>query len=181
MAPRELIQKIHNIKLIVSDVDGILTDGSIIISSNGDEMKKFHVEDGMGVALASFANLPIAFLSGRYSEATTIRARELKIKYCYQGQLNKVVGLQQLCENYNVDYEEVCYIGDGLIDIPPMEKCGLAVTVPNAQTLTKEIADHITTKSGGTGVLSELIEWILTHQDRFEESLEKMRKEVYRK
>ena len=70
---------------------------------------------------------------------------------------------------------------DGLIDIPPMEKCGLAVTVPNAQTLTKEIADHITTKSGGTGVLSELIEWILTHQDRFEESLEKMRKEVYRK
>ena len=62
-----------------------------------------------------------------------------------------------------------------------MEKCGLAVTVPNAQTLTKEIADYITTKSGGTGVLSELIEWILTHQDRFEESLEKMRKEVYQK
>ena len=92
MEDSNLTEKIQQIKLIITDVDGVLTDGRITISSDNSESKKFYVEDGMGVALARLAGIPIAFLSGRYSEATTIRARELQIKYCYQGQLNKTLG-----------------------------------------------------------------------------------------
>lgn len=179
MADSDLTEKIQQIKLIITDVDGVLTDGSITISSDNSESKKFHVEDGMGVALARLAGIPIAFLSGRYSEATTIRARELRIKYCYQGQLNKTLGLIEICKNYQVNCNEVCYIGDGLVDIPPMEKVGLAITVPNAHQLVKKAADHITTNSGGTGALAEVVEWILTQQEKYDETLNKMKKEVY--
>ncbi len=179
MAVNNLTEKIHQIKLIITDVDGVLTDGTIIISNNGTEMKKFHVEDGMGVALARLAEIQIAFLSGRHSEATTIRAKELQIEYCYQGQLNKTTGFLEICSNYQTDPEEVCYIGDGLVDIPPMEIAGLAVAVPNAHSLTKKTADHVTENSGGTGVLAEVVEWILTGQGRYDKALNTMKNEVY--
>ena len=93
---------IQNIKLIISDVDGILTNGKIYIDNNNNESKGFHVDDGAGVALARLANIPIAFLSGRYSESTTIRARELKIKYCYQGQLDKITGFNEIISKYDL-------------------------------------------------------------------------------
>ena len=175
-----LIQKLKKIKLIISDVDGVLTDGSIYIGSNGEEMKKFSVEDGAGVALARASGLIIALLSGRFSSATDIRAKELKIEDIYNGMLNKIPAYEELKRKYNLEDSEIVYIGDGLIDIPVMEKVEISVTVPHAHPLVKETAIHVTNTSGGQGVLREVVEWILHAQDRHAQVLEDMRKNIYK-
>ena len=127
-----LKQKLKNIKLIISDVDGVLTDGSIYIGANSEEMKRFSVEDGAGVALAKVAGLKIALLSGRYSPATEIRGKELKIEDIYNGMLNKIPAYEELKQKYNLEDSEIAYIGDGLIDLPVMEKSGVPISVRNA-------------------------------------------------
>jgi len=177
----ELINKIKRIKLIISDVDGVLTDGSIFISGDGTEMKQFSVEDAAGCALSKHADLPIAFISGRYSEATTIRLKEMKIPHVYQGDLNKTPPFEELLEIYQVDLFEVAYIGDGLVDLPVMERCGLKVAPSNSHFLVLKIADYVTQKSGGEGALREMIEWILHGQKLYYPALEKMRDQVYLK
>ena len=171
--------KLNQIKLIISDVDGILTDGSMFIG-DGIELKQFTVEDGAGAAFSRLAGIPIALISGRYSKATEIRANEMKIEHCYQGSLDKLTPFSEICEFYKVSAHEVAYIGDGLIDIPVMEKVEISVTVPHAHPLVKEVAVHETKLSGGQGVLREVVEWILNAQGRHKEVLEKMRKNIYK-
>ena len=170
---------INNIKLIITDVDGVLTNGKIYLDNNNNESKGFHVNDGAGVALARLADIPIAFLSGRYSESTTIRARELKIKYCFQGKLDKISGFNEISDKYNVNAKEVCYIGDGLIDLPPMDIAGFSISVPNAHPLVKKHSNYTTTCSGGNGVLLEVVELILKHQNKLNYIFEKMSKDRY--
>ena len=170
---------IKNIKLIITDVDGVLTNGKIYIDNNNNESKGFHVDDGTGVALARLANIPIAFLSGRYSESTTIRARELKIQYCYQGQLDKIFGFKEIIKKYNTNPNEVCYIGDGLIDLPPMDIAGFSIAVPNAHPTVKKQSNYTTLRSGGEGVLLEVVELILKHQKKLNTIVSKMTKEKY--
>ena len=170
---------IKNIKLIITDVDGVLTNGKIYIDNNNNESKGFHVDDGAGVALARLAGIPIAFLSGRYSESTTIRARELKIKYCYQGKLDKITGFNEIIDKYNVKPNEVCYIGDGLIDLPPMDIAGFTISVPNAHPMVKKQSNYTTSCSGGNGVLLEVIELILKHQNKLNIIFDKMIKDNY--
>ena len=173
-----LIQKLKKIKLIISDVDGVLTDGSIYIGSNGEEMKKFSVEDGTGVALARASGLIIALLSGRFSSATDIRAKELKIEDIYNGMLNKIPAYEELKRKYNLEDSEIVYIGDGLIDIPVMEKAGIPVSVKNAHLTAKETAVYVTDKSGGNGALQETIELVLKAQNQYDDAINKMREKV---
>ena len=174
-----LNHKLKHIKLIVSDVDGILTDGTIFIGE-GVELKQFTVEDGAGAALARLAGIPVALISGRFSKATEIRAKEMKIEKCYQGSLDKLNPFNEICNHYNVSPFEVAYIGDGLIDIPVMEQVEVSITVPNAHPLVKEFATHETKRSGGEGVLLEAVEWILYAQNRHDDVIDKMRKEIYK-
>lgn len=162
-------------KALFLDVDGILTDGSIYIGSDNLEMKRFTVEDGAGTALAQQAQLPLALISGRHSEATTSRARQLQIEDVYQGYLNKLEPFELLLDKYNLKASEVAYVGDGLIDLPVLEQVGVPVTVPGAHPLVKQIAVYVTRCSGGQGVLREVVEWILTYQDRFEEVVADLR------
>ncbi len=176
----ELTSKLKNIKLIISDVDGILTDGTVFIGSDGTEFKQYTVEDGAGAAFSRLAGIPIALISGRYSKSTEIRASEMKIEKCYQGSLDKLTPFAEICEHYQVTPEEVVYIGDGLIDIPVMEKVAVSVSVPHAHFMVKELADHITQVSGGEGVLREVVEWILMAQGRHMDVLEKMKKTIYK-
>ena len=126
-------------KIIVTDVDGVLTDGKIYIDNHKNEIKNFHVDDGAGAALARLANIPVAFLSGRYSESTSIRAKELKILFSIQGVLDKITAYKEIISYYKLKKENVCYIGDGLIDIPPIIESGLSITVPNAHSKIKNI------------------------------------------
>ena len=167
------------IKLLISDVDGVLTDGKILISSNGSESKFFNVEDGTGAALAYYADLPIALISGRFSECTSIRANELNIKHCFQNTLNKTEKLHELMNIYSAEYEEIAYIGDSLVDIPVMKLVALPIAVPNAQDLNKKHSVYITEKSGGEGVLLEVVEKILMFQNRYKEVLDIMEKDKF--
>jgi len=171
-------KKLSQIKIVVSDVDGILTDGTISVSKN-QEFKTFHVEDALGTSLLKLADIPISFISARVSEATTARLDELKIKHYFQGYINKVSALDKIIEIYNLDYQDVLYIGDGFVDIPVMEKVGFSISVPNAHLEVKEYADFITKKSGGEGVLVEIAQYLLKSKGVYERVFEKMRNEIY--
>ena len=180
MKSNDLKSKIEEISLIISDVDGVLTDGSIFVGEDGSEFKKFSVEDGAGVAFARYAKIDVALISGRYSGATEVRASELKIKHCFQGKLNKLEAYYELCSIYNISSNNIAYIGDGLIDLPVMEKSAISFAPPNSHFLVKEAADIITVKSGGSGVLREVVEYILNEKGVYNTVLENIRKEVYK-
>ena len=172
------LKKLSQIKIVISDVDGILTDGTISVSKN-QEFKTFHVEDALGTSLLKLADIPVSFISARVSEATTARLDELKIKHYFQGYINKVSALDKIIEIYNLDYQDVLYIGDGFVDIPVMEKVGFSISVPNAHLEVKEYADFITKKSGGEGVLVEIAQYLLKSKGIYERVFEKMRNELY--
>ena len=110
--------KTNQVKLIVLDVDGVLTDGKIMIDSRGVEIKAFSVKDGMGICLAKFYGIKFAIISGRFSEAVDIRAKELQIDFLYQGVMDKNAKLEELLERLKIDYRNVCIIGDDLNDLP---------------------------------------------------------------
>ena len=181
MIDKNLQNAIKEIKLLVSDVDGVLTDGRILISADGMESKFFNVEDGTAAALARYADIPIALISGRYSKSTEIRSKELQIEYCFQETLDKKSVLDKLTQIYNVEYHQIAYIGDSLVDLPLLEIVGFPISVSNAHIKTKKIASYITSKLGGEGVLLEVVELILEYQNRYDSILEKMRKSEFEK
>jgi 3-deoxy-D-manno-octulosonate 8-phosphate phosphatase (KDO 8-P phosphatase) len=160
----------EKIKMIISDVDGVWTDGSIFLNGSGEEFKKFSVLDSAGIAVARMAGLKIVIISGRYSKATEARANELKIEDVYNGTLNKLIPYNELKEKYNLKDEE--------IDIPVMERVGAPIAVSNAYPLVKEIAVYITETAGGEGAFREAVDWVLKGQGRYEAVLTKLRAHV---
>lgn len=175
---RELKEKVDRIKLLISDVDGVLTDGAIYKSGN-DEFKKFNVTDGSGVAMARAAQLKIALISGRYSEATKVRAKELRIEDVYNGTLDKIEPYIELKQKYDLTDDEIAYIGDDIIDLPVMYKVGVPIAVNNAIDLVKETAIYTTSKNGGDGAFREAIDWILTTQGRYDETLQIVKEKIF--
>jgi 3-deoxy-D-manno-octulosonate 8-phosphate phosphatase (KDO 8-P phosphatase) len=168
---KSIKDKVSLVKLIISDVDGVLTDGAVYKSDNGNEYKKFNVTDGSGVAVARAVNLKIALISGRYSKTTELRAKELRIKNVYNGTLDKIEPYFKLKKKYKLSDDEIAYIGDDIIDLPVMNKVGVPIAVNNAVDLVKNIALYITNKNGGNGAFREAIDWILNTQGKYEEAL----------
>ena len=164
--------------MIISDVDGVLTDGTIYKGTDGQEFKKFTVHDGVGVAMARAANLKIALISGRYSSATEYRATELKINDVYNGGLNKIPAYEELKRKYSLNNSQIAYLGDDLIDIPVMKKVALPIAVANASKLVKNISQYITEVSGGHGALRDAVEWIIDKKGITTEVLEVMQKKI---
>ncbi|SDC09257.1 MULTISPECIES: KdsC family phosphatase [unclassified Candidatus Frackibacter] len=156
--------KAQNIKLFISDVDGVLTDGRIILGSDGQEFKSFNVQDGKGIKLAQEAGIEVAIITGRESEAVTQRAKELAIEEVHQGIDDKVAIFKEVLAKYNLTTEEVAYIGDDLNDLLFLKEVGLALTVANGVAEVKEVADYITDKHGGQGAVREALELILKLQ-----------------
>ena len=169
---------INKVKMVISDVDGVWTDGAIYKGKNGIELKRFCVTDGAGVALLREAGLELALISGRHSDATAERAKELKIKNVYNGTLNKIPPYNALKEKFNLTDDEIAYIGDDMIDIPVMELVGVPIATENASNTCKAVAVHITEKSGGYGAFREAVEWILTEQGRLANVFDSLRKKV---
>ena len=159
---------INKIKMIISDIDGVWTDGSIYVGNKDSEIKKFNVNDGAGVALLRQSGMKLALISGRESNATALRASELKIQDLYNGTLNKIIPYEELKSKYDLDDSEIAYIGDDLIDIPVMQKVAVPIATQNASDSCKAVAVHITNKSGGEGAFREAVEWILSKQGRLE-------------
>jgi 3-deoxy-D-manno-octulosonate 8-phosphate phosphatase (KDO 8-P phosphatase) len=164
---------------VLSDVDGVLTNGSLYIGSDGTEYKQFHVEDHSGIALLKFADISVGLLSARFSESTSIRAKEMGIITCIQGALNKAKELKEICGSNNISEKNIAYIGDGMIDIPVMERVGLSIAVNNADDFVKSKSDLVTLKDGGEGVLKEVAKFILIGQNKYDLAFSKMRNRVY--
>jgi len=161
------------IQLLVVDVDGVLTDGSLIFNADGSESKTFHALDGQGIRLWRRAGLKVAFLSGRASEPTGHRAAWLGVDYCLQDCHNKLPVLEQLLEQSALSPDKVAYIGDDLPDLPAMKYVGFGVAVANAVDEVKQSADFITTRAGGSGAVREVIEYILKSSGKWQQLMER--------
>jgi 3-deoxy-D-manno-octulosonate 8-phosphate phosphatase (KDO 8-P phosphatase) len=160
------------IKLIVLDVDGVLTDGRLYIGSDAVEYKAFHTQDGMGISLARQAGIKTAIITGRKSKAVLKRAEELKIDFIYEGIMDKLTVLQDLIDQIGIGFEDVCYMGDDLNDIPILIEVGFPCAPHNAIEFVKEKAKLVTKASGGNGAVREMIDFLLKQQYSDEDLLQ---------
>lgn len=161
------------IQLLALDVDGVLTDGTIVVNGTGSESKFFNVQDGHGIRLWQTAGLKIALFSGRSSEPTKYRAEQFGIEYVFQECHNKLEALKNLIAQVGLSAERVAYVGDDLPDLPAIRYVGLGVAVANAVDEVKQHADFITTRPGGSGAVREVIEYILKNTGRWQELMKR--------
>lgn len=162
----------RNIRLIIFDVDGVLTAGHIFIGSDGELIKQFHAQDGMGITAAHLGGLKTAIITGRKSPMVERRSQELKIGDVYQGAANKLEAFHHLLEKYQLQPAQVAYVGDDLNDLPVMAAAGLACAPVNAVPEVKEIAHFVAQKEGGSGAVREIIEYLLKAQGKWTEIVE---------
>ncbi len=175
MLSPELEEKIKKIKILILDVDGVLTDGRIFIDENGLEIKAFDVKDGHGIRMAQRVGLKIAFLSGRVSKTVIKRAEELGIVDVLQGVFFKLEGYEALRVKYQLEPEEIAYVGDDVVDIPVLKRVGFSVAVPDAVPEVKEVVHYITRLPGGRGAVREVIDLILKIQGHWNNTMERYR------
>lgn len=161
-----LKKKALKIKFLLLDVDGILTDGRIIIDGFGNELKAFHIHDGHGIYLIRRGGIEVGIISGRTSKVVEYRAKELGIKEVHQNALDKVRAYEDIKARYNLSDDEVAFMGDDLIDIPLLQRVGLSATAADAVRDVKAIVDIITEKRGGEGAVREVIDFILKAKGR---------------
>src|SRR4030066_323685 len=158
---KQIAETAKNIKLLILDVDGVLTDGSIILDNKGNEFKSFHVRDGHGIKMLIRAGIQVAIITGRHSKIVERRAHELGITEVFQKCFNKEVAYKQLSEKYSVTDSEIAYIGDDIVDIPLLKKSGFPVVVADADDEVKAVAKMITKKMGGRGAVREGCDFLL--------------------
>jgi 3-deoxy-D-manno-octulosonate 8-phosphate phosphatase (KDO 8-P phosphatase) len=169
--PPEVLKKAEKVKILLLDVDGILTDGRIIITSSGEEIKHFNVIDGMGIKLLQKAGVEVGIISSRFSLVTEHRAKELGITLLYQGKLEKLAVYEKILKEKRLKDEEVAYMGDDWIDLPILKRAGLAISVPNAWFPVNDYVDYITKHPGGYGAVREVCDLILKAKGKWEELL----------
>ncbi|MGB1173357.1 MAG: KdsC family phosphatase [Marinobacterium sp.] len=170
---KEQVDLIKPIKLLVMDVDGILTEGNLSFLADGSEIKSFNILDGLGIKLLMESGVKTAIITGRQSNQVIQRAESLGIDYIQQGREDKLTALQELWSNTGFNSSNTAYIGDDLPDLSAIKAVRLGVTVPNGHWLVKESADHVTTQSGGRGAARELCELIMACQETLDEALER--------
>jgi 3-deoxy-D-glycero-D-galacto-nononate 9-phosphatase len=151
----------HKIKLIVTDVDGVWTDGGVYYSSNGEALKKFNFRDGGGVVLANYAKIPVIILSGENSESVSMRMKKLNIKEVHLGIRNKFNYLSELCLTKSLSLSEVAYIGDDINDLKLIQECGYTSCPNDASRTIKQNCSNILKSKGGEGAFREFVENIL--------------------
>jgi 3-deoxy-D-manno-octulosonate 8-phosphate phosphatase (KDO 8-P phosphatase) len=161
------------LQLLIMDVDGVLTDGTVMINGDGSEGKSFNLLDGHGIKIWKRAGLKTAFLSGRFSQATDCRAKELDIDYCLQDCFDKLPALKKLLEEAQVQAKNAAYIGDDLMDLPVIRYVGFGAAVANAVDEVKKEADYVTGRAGGGGAVREVIEYILKNAGKWQELIKK--------
>jgi 3-deoxy-D-manno-octulosonate 8-phosphate phosphatase (KDO 8-P phosphatase) len=162
---------LKKIKLFAMDVDGVLTDGRIIMDSNGVETKNFDVQDGFGIVFLKKCGIKTAIISARESGVVAHRAKDLKIDKVHVGVYPKLSAYESILKEFSLLDEEVCFIGDDLADVCIMHRCGVAIAVANAVFEVKQMADYVTVKSGGAGAVREAIELILQAQGQWSPKL----------
>lgn len=172
MDQKELAKQV---KLIIMDVDGTLSDGRFFVLPNGDVIKSFDVKDGTGIFFAKLAELKMAIVTGKISVAVKKRAEELNIDDYYEGVFNKTVPLFELLEKYDLKKEEVAYIGDDIGDAEVMGMVGFSAAVGDAHPLIKRISHYIAKRYGGRGAVREVIDFILDAQEKWPDIFTKIK------
>jgi len=169
----------RRIKVLIFDVDGVLTDGQLYFlpqtgpdgKQYGLEFKGFTAHDGLGITLARLGGLRVGIITKRESATVAIRARDLKLEFVYQGQAHKLAAAQEIAFKAGVTLGELAYVGDDVVDLPVMRACGLAVATANARAQVKAIAHYITPNPGGQGAGRDAIDFILTAQGRLNNAI----------
>lgn len=169
MTHPNLDETVRRIRLLILDVDGVLTDGSIILDNEGNEFKAFHVRDGHGIKMLIRAGYLVAIITGRQSKIVERRAHELGITEVYQKCFNKSEAYRRIKAKYAVADEEVAYIGDDIVDVPLLRKVGLPIAVADAATEAKAAARLVTTHQGGRGAVREVCDLILKTTGKWDE------------
>ena len=159
---------IRNVKLIIFDVDGVLTDGRLIISDSGEQTKEFDSQDGAGIKYLQRAGLTAAVITGRAAKVVALRCKGLGITEVEQGATRKLDAYARIVKRLGLKDEEVCYVGDDLVDLPVMWRVGYAVAVPNARPEVRKAAHYVTKAGGGRGAAREVIEKILKAQGKWD-------------
>jgi 3-deoxy-D-manno-octulosonate 8-phosphate phosphatase (KDO 8-P phosphatase) len=171
-----LLERARKTRLLIMDVDGVLTDGKIIQDRHGHEVKVFDVKDGHGIVMAHRAKLRTGLISGRESETITRRAEELGIALVFQKVWNKLEVYEKILMDTALTHDEVAYVGDDVVDIPLLRRVGLAVAVADAVDEVKAVSHFITQRPGGQGAVREVIELILRAQGHWDTLLERYTK-----
>lgn len=165
-----------NIKVLIFDVDGVLTDGQIFVipgpDGKGIESKGFAAHDGLGITLGRLGGLRIGIITKRNSQTVAIRARDLRLEFVYQGQAHKMNAIGDILAKTGYTIDQLCYVGDDIIDLPVMRQCGLAIATANARPQVKEAAHYITSNAGGQGAGRDAIDFILSAQGSLERVIE---------
>ena len=164
MKNSEILKKCKKIKLVICDVDGVLTDGSMYYSEKGEQLKKFHTRDGMAVELLLEKKIPILVITREKSKITLSRAKKIKINKVYSGIKQKELLLPQICKLFKVTTNQIAFIGDDINDEKIMKLIGLSVSPSDGVPRIKKIANLVTMTSGGKGVLRELVDMIISSQ-----------------
>src|SRR5271166_2626046 len=193
-------ERAKKIKLLIFDVDGVMTDGTIFLfpapagapgsstqdhrekmadkggfsisSSNVVEAKGFNAHDGTGFSLARLGGLKAAIITKRISETVALRARDLKIEHVYQGQQDKATAFHEILSKENLQADEVCYVGDDIIDLPVMRLCGLAIAVKNSREEVLRESHYVTPHEGGKGAVRDAIEYVLRAQGKLQKAID---------
>ncbi|MBI2988591.1 MAG: 3-deoxy-manno-octulosonate-8-phosphatase KdsC [Deltaproteobacteria bacterium] len=167
--PAKIRNKAKKIKLLLLDVDGVLTDGGIVMNDRGEEIKRFDVRDGHGIRLLLRAGIQIALITGRRSKVVSRRARDLGIRTVYQQVYNKLDVYQKIKRKSGLKDQEIAYVGDDIVDLPVLKRVGLAVTVRDAWAELKRQVHYVTATGGGRGAVREIVELLLKAQGRWKE------------
>lgn len=158
----------RNIKVLIFDVDGVLTDGTITVIPKLDgtaiETKAFSAHDGLGISLARLGGIRTGIITKRQSQTVAIRSRDLKLEFVYQGQAHKMHAAEEIIARAGITLDELCYVGDDIVDLPVMRRCGLSIATANARQQVKDAAHWITPNAGGQGAGRDAIDFILTAQ-----------------
>jgi len=173
---RACLPKAKEVKLLLLDVDGILTDGTIIYTHEGNEIKAFHTRDGLGIRLLQEAGVEVGLITARESEAVTRRAQDLDMKYVFQKTRNKLAVYEQLTKELGLQALEVGYMGDDWLDLPLLTRVGFSATVADAVPEVKKIVHYTTKRKGGRGAVREICDLILEAKEMHGALLEKYMK-----
>lgn len=159
---KSILPRLKKIKMLATDVDGVLTDSGMYYSENGDEMKKFSTRDGMGLVLLRKAGYKLAIITSEDTKIVERRAAKLKITDLFQGARDKVAAMEILMKRHSLTWDEVAYIGDDVNDLEVMKRVGLALTPADGTDQNKKMAHYITKKNGGAGCVREICDLLLS-------------------
>ncbi len=166
---QDILAKASIVKLLICDVDGVMTDGRLFFSDAGLEYKAFHSRDGLGIIMLQRSGIPLAIITARRSDVVTHRMKNLHIELVFQGQKNKLQAFDEICQQLDLQPEQIAYIGDDLVDLPVMKKVGLSIAVADAHERVKQHADWVTSHSGGQGAVRDVCELLMQAQGTLEE------------